>query len=178
MNNTKNIVELEIINDRHEFSLWLIILIIGLVLLLSNIYIITISDTIEIIQIILISIASILVLVGLFLSNERNYIFIDKYNLVEHKNIFGIHFNKKYEIKEISNLILESNVKSNIYTSQSTFKFGGFEYTPESSKKYYYHKNILSFYHNGKVIEIGKWKKPFNANLILSTINELQRKNS
>jgi hypothetical protein len=73
MNNTKNIVELEIINDRHEFSLWLIILIIGLVLLLGNIYIITISDTIETIQIILISIASLLVFIGLFLSNERNW---------------------------------------------------------------------------------------------------------
>ena len=177
VNNSKNLVEIEIFNERHEYSLWLIILIIGLVLLLSNIYVITVSDSIEILQIVLISIASIFVLIGLFLSNERNYIFIDKYNLVEHKNIFGIHFNKKYEIKNISNLLLEYNVKSNIYTSKTSFTFGNIEYIPESSKKYYYHKNILSFYHKGKFIEIGKWKKPFDVNLMITTINELQRKN-
>ncbi|MFC4740343.1 hypothetical protein ACFO3U_10095 [Flavobacterium ponti] len=177
MNNTKRIIEVEIKNERFEYTLWFIFLLSGIGLVFGSAFAIANSDTLENGFIILITLGSILVLVGLFLSNEKKNIIVDKYYLILNKSIFGIQFNKKYELKKISNIHLEKNVKSNIYTSSKKYSFGDYEYIPESSKKYYYHKNILSFHYNNEVIEIGKWKKNFDANLVLNTINELKTVN-
>ena len=48
----------------------------------------------------------------------------------------------------------------------------GIDVTPESMKNYYYHKEIISFEYERRNIEIGKWKKKFDAKILYDLIKQ------
>lgn len=115
--------------------------------------------------------SGIFILISIILSTESTKIILDGYKLRIERRILKIPRIKQYNIDRIENLIFKKNVKSRIYISRGHIKIMGVDVTPESMKKYYYHPEIIEFKYEGKKITIGKFKKKFNARLLVEKIN-------
>jgi hypothetical protein len=152
--------------DKIYFSVWFIILIIGLIGILISF----ISNLEQEIQTILIAISTSLIFIGFFLSQIRTNILIEDNDFKIDYSLFTKHFIRVYDIKMITNLNYKKNVKSNFYTSLGQIKVMGTDVIPENWKKYYYHKEIISFNYNGIKVEIGKWKREFNGERLYKII--------
>lgn len=118
--------------------------------------------------------AGLIAVYGLILSQERTFIKIEGIDFIIEKQLFGSNKAIRYNIKRIENIKYRLNVKSNTYNSSGHVRILGIDTTPESWKKYYYHKEILSFNYDNIYIEIGKWKKAFGAKNLVTQIKDIK----
>jgi hypothetical protein len=164
----KNITEIR--NDKILNSKWVVIVIIGFILGLISLNLPIDNEY----SIYLVFGAGLVAVYGLLLSQERTFIKIEGNDFIIEKQFFGSRRAIRYNIKKIENIKYRLNVKSNTYTSAGHVRVLGIDTTPESWKKYYYHKEILSFNCNGKYVEIGKWKKAFGAKDWAAKISDIK----
>ena len=117
-------------------------------------------------------VSGLLILTGIALFNEKTSIRLVGNELIIEHTIFGKLIPKYFDIKRIENLSYRKHVKSNFYSSKGEIRVMGIDATPESWKEYYYHNEIISFNYDGKKIEIGKWKKEFEAKQLYNLIRQ------
>jgi len=128
----------------------------------------------EEVRVLLLVVAGIVMIIGLLFLSEITIIKISGKELIIERNILGKARIKRYLIDKIENLNYRRNVKSNFYTSHGSVRIFGVDRTPESWKKYYYHKEVIRFYYEGNRVQFGKWKNAFGG---ASLVEELRRIN-
>lgn len=153
-------------NDNLLYTKWFITLILGSIGLLFTLLI---DETIELKPIVYIT-SLLLVSFGIVYSQLKSFIELDNNKLVVSSELFGIMKIAEYEICKMEDLSFQKNVKSTVYTSSSEVKVMGIDVTPESEKNYYHHKELITFFYEGRKVEIGKWKKQFGAQTIVEMI--------
>ena len=159
--------EAELKNDKFYYSKPVITIIIGIVIGIITYQTLNQQDLSYVLYLISIIIFS----VGILLLFEKRSIKYDGHNLIIENSVLGFSKFKYFDVKRIQNLTYRKNVKSNVYRSKGEIRVMGFDTTPESWKEYYYHKEVISFNYQGKKIEIGKWKKPFNGEQLVNQLN-------
>ncbi len=115
--------------------------------------------------------AGIFFLISMMHSTEKTTIILDGYKLRIERTILKIPRVKQYNIDRIENLNFKKDVKSKFYIQRGHVEVLGLNVTPESMKRYYYHPEIIEFIYEGKKITIGRFKKKFNAKLLVGMIN-------
>ncbi len=101
-----------------------------------------------------------------FISKSEEIVEVKGTILNIQKYSFGIRKEISIPLSEISRLKYQTHIKSDTYTSKGHIRFLGIDKTPEEWKTCYYHPELITFNHNNKRYEIGKWKKPFNGQLL------------
>lgn len=107
---------------------------------------------------------------GVYFATEQSFLSFNGSDVILMKSNLGMCKYKYYDIKKIENLELNTHVKSNVSMASAHIRVLGMDVTPESMMDYYYHKEVLSFYYEGKKIEIGKWKKAFDGKKLADVI--------
>lgn len=115
-------------------------------------------------------------LIGIILSRHKVIIRVEGNNLLLIKSLFSNPKINYYDLNKIDNLSYKRDVKSILYFSNGQVRVMGVDVTPDSMRRYYYHKEILSFDFDGKRIHIGKWKKDFNGEKLYKIIKEISNK--
>lgn len=156
--------------DKMQYSKWLVLCVVGILIgAFALIYELKPEH-----RQYLATLSGICILISIILSTDKTTIILDGYKLRIERTILIIPVVKQYNVDRIENLNFSKNVRSKIYTSRGHVKVMGLDVTPESMKKYYYHPEIIEFNYEGKKITIGRFKKEFNAKLLIGKINMKQ----
>jgi len=155
----KDQFEKKLVNDKMYLSVWIYFVLAGILFGIAF-YGQTKNDDLKLPGYIA---SGVLVLVGFVLSKNYMRIRVAADELIIEKYQFGKLIMKIYDLKKIEKLKYKRRVKSNVYTTSGRIKVMGMDLTPESWKKYYYHKEIISFTYEGRFVEFGKWKQSFDG---------------
>lgn len=158
----------ELITDKFYFSVWIYFILAGIIVGVGS-YMEAIDETLQIIGYIA---SGVMVLAGFVLSKNIIRIRVSDDELIIEKYLFGKLTTKFYKLQHIEDLKYQQHVKSSVYFSNGSVKVMGMDLTPESMKKYYYHKEIISFMYEGRSIELGKWKKAYDGQQLYSLLNK------
>lgn len=157
-----------LINDRFYFSKWIYFLLAGLIIGLFSFAELRNEPA----GILAFVISGLLISLGFLSKNDNTRVRVMGGSLTIEKRLFGRTRIEKYEIKMLEKIEYKRMVKSDFYTSHGNVKIMGVDATPESLKKYYYHKEIVSFEFQGRTVELGKWKKGFEGKKLFLLLNE------
>lgn len=117
-------------------------------------------------------ISSIFIIWSVFSLFEKTILRIDGVDfIVETRSLFKIKC-KYYNIKRMQKVLCQQNVESMLNSGTRVY-LGGMLFTPDALKKSYFHKEIVSFYYNGKLVEIGKWRKKFGGWNLVEELNNI-----
>ncbi|UTW66973.1 hypothetical protein KFE94_02330 [bacterium SCSIO 12643] len=120
------------------------------------------------------SICVVLIIISIFQLGKRHVIILTAESLYYETWIFGQRFIDTYHISEIKDLMYRKFVKSDLETTAARQKVFGVDVTPDSSRTFYIHPEIVQFSYQGKTISIGKYKEEFGGQKLFDLITELQ----
>lgn len=122
------------------------------------------------------SIIAVIIALNIVLHGHKKYITLETERLIITYSFMGLSHHKKYWLNQIESMYYQKMVKSDVYTSNVHAEVLGVDVTPEHTKKYYYHPEVIRFYYVNRRVVIGKWKKQFDGEKLVQLIREQVRR--